>query len=187
MSQDRIRALVTSARPARPRLTSSLSLGSAAGSGRGLDVEAVLRRLPRDAGGKLARRRLQGACELDDGSQARLAPCALEQRDLRPVQLATVPQLFLRDADIGAGLAKICGKALLRTHGMDSLVLKTGTLQTESFSTPVQLRVSLLCSRGWHREIRIFTQKALSAGWRCVIPVRAKAERQSRVVPGGWR
>lgn len=50
MSQDPAAGLVTPARPVRPRLTSSHSLGLVGGAGRALHIEAPLRRLPSDAG-----------------------------------------------------------------------------------------------------------------------------------------
>jgi len=150
----------------------ALSPGSIARSGRALHVEAPLRRLPGDAGTELSRRRLQRARELDDRAQARLATGSLEQRDLGPVQLAAVAELFLGDARFDAGLAEVCGEALLRSHRRRFLRVPTRTLQTERFPFPVRRLVPLPCSRGWRVDIRIFTQNALSAGKLCVIPVR---------------
>src|SRR4051794_5805435 len=59
------------------------------------DVEAVAFRNVGDALAELRRGRLQGAGELDDRRQPRLPGGALEQRDLGPVEIAEVAQLFL--------------------------------------------------------------------------------------------
>ena len=69
------------------------------------------------------RRRSQRAGELHHRREARLAAGALEQRDLGPVQVAAVAQLFLGDSGLGAGAAKVDGEALLRGHVDDSLRL----------------------------------------------------------------
>ena len=74
--------------PAVPSLAAPQSIDSeAAGAGQ-----------PADPGAELGGRRVEGAGELDDRAQARLAPAALEQRDLGPVQLAAEAELLLGDA-----------------------------------------------------------------------------------------
>ena len=76
----------------------------------------------------------QGAGELDDRRQARLAPGPLQQRDLGAVQLAAIAQLFLGDPTLVRALRKLAAK---RSWGLtvgDSSGLTTGTLQTESFA-----------------------------------------------------
>ena len=113
-----------SARPARPaslhRRAASVRLSRPPGAA--LDVEASARQ-PGDR-----RRRARPASSSAPASFTIVArrgsrPGPLEQGDLGPVQLAAVAQLFLGDADLGAGLAEICGEALLRGHRRDSSVL----------------------------------------------------------------
>src|SRR6476620_59177 len=83
---------------------------------RALDVEAPGFRHPRDPLAEVVRRRLQRPGELDDRRQARLTPGPLQERDLGPVQVAEVAQLFLRDASGGAGLPQLDCETLLGGH-----------------------------------------------------------------------
>ena len=51
-----------------------------------------------DSGAELGGCGVEGAGELDDRAEARLAAAPLEQGDLGPVQLAAEAELLLRDA-----------------------------------------------------------------------------------------
>ena len=110
------------------------SWGYSGAAGRLLDIEPVRGRDPRDSRAQLSRGGVKRPGELHDRAQPRLAPGPLEQRDLGPVQVAAIAQLFLGDARGGAGLAKVGGEPLLRTQVTNSLKLKTKTLQTRCFT-----------------------------------------------------
>src|SRR3954447_25933725 len=62
---------------------------------RPLDLEPVCFRLVGDPFAKLCGRGSQCPGEFDDRRQSRLPAGALEQRDLGPMEVAEIPQLFL--------------------------------------------------------------------------------------------
>src|SRR5215218_5781268 len=81
-----------------------ISRGARSGARGPLHIEAVPLRRPGNARAELARRRLQHARQLDDRGQARLAQRPLQQRDLGPMEVAAIAELFLRDPYRTAGL-----------------------------------------------------------------------------------
>src|SRR6478752_2989516 len=106
---------------APPPLIASIVLASGA---RGpLHLEAARLGQPGDALAELVRLGAEGAAELHNRGQARLAAGALEQRDLGAVQIAHVAELFLADAGLGAGAAKVDCESFLRVHRADLLSL----------------------------------------------------------------
>ena len=120
-------------RKSRAQVGRAARLG--AGARRRFDLEAMRGRGPGDAGAEIARRRVEGARQLHDRAEARLAAGTLEQRDLGAVEIAAVAQLFLGDTRGGAGEAEVGGEPLLRNQVTNSSKLKTVTLQTKCFVT----------------------------------------------------
>src|SRR4051812_15754134 len=94
-----------------------------------LDLELALVGQPGDAFAKLFCGRVERAGKLDDGAEPRLAPTALEQGDLGPVQIAAEAQLLLRDPLLLARFTQINCETFAWFHSGNSLSVKTEALQ----------------------------------------------------------